>query len=83
MFVTTISACVHLYSIGYMNKDKSISRFMGYLSLFTFFMLVLVTSDNLLQMFFGWEGVGLIVLSLNWILASQRKLLIKQQLKHL
>jgi NADH-quinone oxidoreductase subunit L len=57
--VTTVSACVHLYSIGYMNKDKSISRFMGYLSLFTFFMLILVTSDNLLQMFFGWEGVGL------------------------
>ena len=57
--VTTISACVHLYSVGYMNEDKSISRFMGYLSLFTFFMLILVTSDNLLQMFFGWEGVGL------------------------
>ena len=57
--VTTVSSCVHFYSIGYMNEDKSISRFMGYLSLFTFFMLVLVTSDNLLQMFFGWEGVGL------------------------
>ena len=57
--VTTVSACVHLYSIGYMNKDKSINRFMGYLSLFTFFMLMLVTSNNLLQMFFGWEGVGL------------------------
>ena len=57
--VTTVSACVHLYSIGYMNEDKSINRFMGYLSLFTFFMLMLVTSNNLLQMFFGWEGVGL------------------------
>ena len=57
--VTTVSACVHLYSIGYMSDDKSIKRFMGYLSLFTFFMLMLVTSDNLLQMFFGWEGVGL------------------------
>ena len=57
--VNTVSACVHLYSIGYMNKDKSIRRFMGYLSLFTFFMLMLVTSNNLLQMFFGWEGVGL------------------------
>ena len=57
--VTTISAFVHLYSIGYMKEDKSIARFMGYLSLFTFFMLMLVTSDNLLQMFFGWEGVGL------------------------
>ena len=57
--VTTVSACVHLYSIGYMNEDTSIKRFMGYLSLFTFFMLMLVTSNNLLQMFFGWEGVGL------------------------
>ena len=57
--VTTVSACVHLYSIGYMSEDKSIKRFMGYLSLFTFFMLMLVTSNNLLQMFFGWEGVGL------------------------
>ena len=57
--VTTVSACVHLYSIGYMIEDKSIKRFMGYLSLFTFFMLMLVTSNNLLQMFFGWEGVGL------------------------
>ena len=57
--VTTVSACVHFYSIGYMHKDKSINRFMGYLSLFTFFMLILVTSNNLLQMFFGWEGVGL------------------------
>ena len=57
--VTTVSACVHLYSVGYMNEDKSINRFMGYLSLFTFFMLMLVSSNNLLQMFFGWEGVGL------------------------
>ncbi len=57
--VTTVSACVHLYSIGYMEEDPSKVRFMGYLSLFTFFMLVLVSSNNLLQMFFGWEGVGL------------------------
>ena len=57
--VTTVSACVHLYSIGYMQEDPSKIRFMGYLSLFTFFMLVLVSSNNLLQMFFGWEGVGL------------------------
>jgi len=57
--VTTVSACVHLYSIGYMEEDTSKVRFMGYLSLFTFFMLVLVSSNNLLQMFFGWEGVGL------------------------
>ncbi len=57
--VTTMSACIHVYSIGYMSKDNSVPRFMGYLSLFTFFMLALVTSNNLLQMYFGWEGVGL------------------------
>jgi len=57
--VSTVSASVHLYSIGYMSKDTSKIRFMGYLSLFTFFMLMLVSSNNLLQMFFGWEGVGL------------------------
>jgi len=57
--VCSVSACVHLYSIGYMNEDPSKVRFMGYLSLFTFFMLMLVSSNNLLQMFFGWEGVGL------------------------
>ena len=57
--VTTVSAMVHIYSIGYMAHDKSIPRFMSYLSLFTFFMLMLVSSDNLIQLFFGWEGVGL------------------------
>jgi NADH-quinone oxidoreductase subunit L len=57
--VNGVSSMVHLYSIGYMAHDKSIPRFMSYLSLFTFFMLMLVTSGNLLQMFFGWEGVGL------------------------
>jgi len=57
--VTTVSALVHLYSIGYMHEDDSRERFFAYLSLFTFAMLMLVTSDNLLQMFFGWEGVGL------------------------
>ena len=57
--VTLISTLVHLYSIGYMQEDKSISRFMCYLSLFTFFMLILVVSDNFLQLFVGWEGVGL------------------------
>ena len=57
--VTTVSALVHLYSIGYMHEDDSKPRFFAYLSLFTFAMLALVTSDNLLQMFFGWEGVGL------------------------
>ncbi len=57
--VTSVSALVHLYSIGYMHEDPSRPRFFGYLSLFTFAMLMLVTSDNLVQMFFGWEGVGL------------------------
>src|SRR5579875_667915 len=57
--VTLISAMVHIYSVGYMAHDKSVPRFMAYLSLFTFFMLMLVTSDNFLQLFFGWEGVGL------------------------
>ena len=57
--VNTVSALVHLYSIGYMAEDEHRPRFFAYLSLFTFAMLALVTSDNLLQMFFGWEGVGL------------------------
>jgi NADH-quinone oxidoreductase subunit L len=57
--VNTVSALVHLYSIGYMAEDEHRPRFFAYLSLFTFAMLSLVTSDNLLQMFFGWEGVGL------------------------
>jgi len=57
--VTTVSAMVHVYSIGYMHGDPSIPRFMSYLSLFTFCMLMLVTADNFMQLFFGWEGVGL------------------------
>lgn len=57
--VTTVSSLVHLYSIGYMHEDPSRPRFFAYLSLFTFAMLMLVTADNLVQMFFGWEGVGL------------------------
>ena len=57
--VTIVSSMVHVYSVGYMAHDHSIPRFMAYLSLFTFFMLMLVTADNLVQMFFGWEGVGL------------------------
>ena len=57
--VTTISAFVHLYSIGYMAEDPHRPRFFAYLSLFTFAMLMLVTADNLVQLFFGWEGVGL------------------------
>jgi len=57
--VTFVSLMVHVYSIGYMKGDPGIPRFMAYLSLFTFFMLVLVTAPNLLQLFFGWEGVGL------------------------
>ncbi|MFP4537061.1 MAG: NADH-quinone oxidoreductase subunit L [Dichotomicrobium sp.] len=57
--VTTISSLVHIYSIGYMEHDEGQPRFFAYLSLFTFAMLALVTADNLLQLFFGWEGVGL------------------------
>ncbi len=57
--VTTVSFLVHVYSIGYMDEDPSRPRFFAYLSLFTFAMLMLVTADNLVQMFFGWEGVGL------------------------
>jgi NADH-quinone oxidoreductase subunit L len=57
--VTTVSALVHLYSIGYMRDDPYRPRFFGYLSMFTFAMLMLVTADNLVQLFFGWEGVGL------------------------
>jgi NADH-quinone oxidoreductase subunit L len=57
--VTSVSSLVHLYSIGYMHEDPHRPRFFAYLSLFTFAMLMLVTADNLVQMFFGWEGVGL------------------------
>jgi NADH-quinone oxidoreductase subunit L len=57
--VTTVSALVHVYSIGYMAHDPHRPRFFAYLSLFTFAMLALVTADNLVQLFFGWEGVGL------------------------
>ncbi len=56
--VTTVSACVHIYSVGYMAEDKSQPRFFAYLSFFTFTMLALVMAPNLLQMFLGWEGVG-------------------------
>ena len=57
--VTTVSSLVHLYSWGYMEEDPGQPRFFAYLSLFSFAMLMLVTADNLVQMFFGWEGVGL------------------------
>ena len=59
LVVTIVSAMVHVYSVGYMEHDHSIPRFMAYLSLFTFFMLALVTANDFVQMFFGWEGVGL------------------------
>jgi NADH-quinone oxidoreductase subunit L len=59
LVVTSVSAVVHLYSRGYMSHDEHQPRFMAYLSLFTFFMLMLVTADNLVQLFVGWEGVGL------------------------
>ena len=57
--VTLISTLIHLYSVGYMHHDPTTPRFFAYLSLFTFMMLMLVTADNLVQLFFGWEGVGL------------------------
>jgi len=57
--VTTVSCVVHIYSIGYMAHDLHVPRFMSYLSLFTFFMMMLVSADNFMQLFFGWEGVGL------------------------
>lgn len=60
MVVSLVSFLVHIYSIGYMAHDPSIARFMAYLSLFTFAMLVLVVAPNLIQLFFGWEGVGLV-----------------------
>jgi NADH-quinone oxidoreductase subunit L len=59
LVVTIVSAMVHVYSIGYMAHDRGIARFMAYLSLFTFFMLALVTANDFVQLFFGWEGVGL------------------------
>jgi NADH:ubiquinone oxidoreductase subunit 5 (subunit L)/multisubunit Na+/H+ antiporter MnhA subunit len=57
--ITFISLLVHLYSTTYLIDDPYLSRFMSYLSLFTFFMILLVTSDNFIQIFIGWEGVGL------------------------
>lgn len=57
--VSSVSLCVHIYSVGYMHKDPSIPRFMAYLSLFTFMMMMLITAENLIQLFLGWEGVGL------------------------
>ncbi len=59
VLVTSVSAVVHIYSLGYMSDDKNLPKFLSYLSLFTFFMLALVSADNFLQLFFGWEGVGL------------------------
>lgn len=59
ILITTVSAVVHVYSLGYMADDKNLPKFLSYLSLFTFFMLSLVSADNFLQLFFGWEGVGL------------------------
>ncbi len=57
--ITSVSTLVHLYGVSYMSHDPHVPRFMSYLSIFTFFMVMLVTSDNFLQIFFGWEGVGL------------------------
>jgi len=57
--VTGVSSCVHIFSVDYMSGDPHRARFMSYLSFFTFFMLTLITADNFIQLFFGWEGVGL------------------------
>lgn len=59
VLVLSVSFLVHLFSTSYMNHDPHLPRFMSYLSLFTFFMVVLITSSNLVQLFIGWEGVGL------------------------
>ncbi len=59
VLVSSVSFVVHIYSFGYMDNDKNLPKFLSYLSLFTFFMLALVSADNFLQLFFGWEGVGL------------------------
>jgi NADH-quinone oxidoreductase subunit L len=60
MTVSVVASLIHIYSVGYMAHDPGMPRFMAYLSLFTFFMLMLVTADNLVQLFLGWEGVGLL-----------------------
>ncbi|WP_234731025.1 NADH-quinone oxidoreductase subunit L [Acidocella facilis] len=60
LMVSVVSMLIHIYSVGYMAHDKTPQRFMSYISLFTFAMLMLVTANNLLQLFFGWEGVGLV-----------------------
>jgi NADH-quinone oxidoreductase subunit L len=57
--VNSISFVVHLFSFGYLNSDAHLSRFISYISFFTFFMLILVSADNFIQLFLGWEGVGL------------------------
>jgi NADH:ubiquinone oxidoreductase subunit 5 (subunit L)/multisubunit Na+/H+ antiporter MnhA subunit len=57
--VGIVSGAVHFYSVGYMKEDPSVVRFISYLSLFTFFMFILVTGDNFIQLFLGWEGIGL------------------------
>ena len=57
--VTTISMLIHVYSVGYMAHDRTVTRFFSYISLFSFAMLMLVTANNILQLFFGWVGVGL------------------------
>ncbi len=71
--VTTVSGLVHLYSIGYMEEDTGRPRFFAFLSLFTFAMLALVTADDFVQLFFGWEGVGLMSLSAHRLLVSQAR----------
>jgi NADH:ubiquinone oxidoreductase subunit 5 (subunit L)/multisubunit Na+/H+ antiporter MnhA subunit len=59
LMVGIVSGTVHFYSIGYMKEDPALVRFISYLSLFTFFMFILVSGDNFIQLFLGWEGIGL------------------------
>jgi NADH:ubiquinone oxidoreductase subunit 5 (subunit L)/multisubunit Na+/H+ antiporter MnhA subunit len=59
ILVNLVSFCVHIFSTSYMKDDPHLPRFISYLSLFTFFMIILVSSSNLIQLFIGWEGVGL------------------------
>ncbi len=71
VIVTFVSLLVHIYSIGYMADDDGYQRFFSYISLFTFMMLMLVTANNFLQLFFGWEGVGLGFLFADWFLVQK------------
>ena len=82
LVVNSVSAIVHIFSIGYMEKDLYKARFFCYLSLFTFAMLILVSANNFIQLFLGWEGVGLCSYLLVGYYFSKNILLLMQLLKH-